>query len=77
MKYYPAKESLGLLFEEERLYLITEMINYARKDPHYDSEVLYQAQSDLFKHGRLSASTYNYLLNEYESYSMWELIDVR
>lgn len=72
MKYYPATESLGLLFDEDRLNLLNEMISYARKHLEYDAKVLYQAESDVFKHGRLSSSTYNYLLEEYERYSMWE-----
>lgn len=72
MKYYPAKDSLGLLFDEDRLRLINDMLLYARKNKDYDHKILYQAEDDLFKHGRLSSSTYNFLLDEYERYSMWD-----
>ena len=77
MKYYPTVESLSLLFDEDKLLLLNDMIRYARKNPSYDAKKIYQAEDDLFRNGRLSASTYNYLLEEYERFSMWECIDVQ
>lgn len=76
MKYHPVTESLSLLFHEDKLKLISDMLVYARKNKDYDHKALYQAEDEIFKHGRLSANTYNYLLEDYERYSMWEDIDV-